>query len=52
MFDATQQDVSLGLERFLRTQCFFKEQRERSESSLENLCLCLYVPTKCGQCMA
>ena len=22
------------------------------ESSLENLCLCLYVPTKCGQCMA
>ena len=40
------------LERFLRTQCFFKKQRERSESSLENLCLCLYVPTKCGQCMA
>ena len=38
--------------RFLRTHCFFKEHSERSESSLENICLCLHVPATCGQCMA
>ena len=38
--------------RSLRTHCFFKKHSERSESSLENICLCLHVRAKCGQCMA